>query len=85
VKRLVLVGGGHAHIEVLRELAARPADGIAVTLVTPFPRMVYTGMLRRSPDPQGFTYWVSQLDGGNPGLALINGFLGAAEYRARFL
>ena len=45
MKRLVLVGGGHAHIEVLRDLAARPAEGIAVTLVTPFPRMVYTGML----------------------------------------
>jgi len=45
VKRLLLIGGGHAHIEVLRELAERPGAGVAVTLVTPSPRMVYTGMV----------------------------------------
>ncbi|MBC8023958.1 MAG: FAD-dependent oxidoreductase, partial [Burkholderiales bacterium] len=45
MKRLVLAGGGHAHIEVLRDLAERPGSGIAVTLVTPRPRFVYTGMI----------------------------------------
>ena len=45
MKRLVLAGGGHAHIEVLRDLAARPGSGITVTLVTPRPRFVYTGMV----------------------------------------
>ena len=45
MKRLVLVGGGHAHIEVLRDLATRPSRNIATTLVTPFPRMIYTAML----------------------------------------
>ena len=39
LKRLVLAGGGHAHIEVLRDLAARvPGSGIAVTVVSPRPR-----------------------------------------------
>jgi pyridine nucleotide-disulfide oxidoreductase family protein len=45
MKRLVLAGGGHAHVEVLRDLAERPGSGIAVTLVTPRPRLVYTGMV----------------------------------------
>lgn len=47
--------------------------------------MIYSGMLKRSPDSGGFTYWVNQMDAGNPGLNLINGFLGSPEYRARFL
>ena len=45
MKRLVLAGGGHAHIEVLRDLAERPGSGIAVTAVSPRPRLVYTGMI----------------------------------------
>ena len=35
VKRLVLVGGGHAHLHVLADLAARPLPGVEVTLVSP--------------------------------------------------
>ena len=45
MKRLVLLGGGHAHIEVLRELAAVPIPGAEVTLVTPSQRFIYTGMV----------------------------------------
>lgn len=45
MKRLLLAGGGHAHIEVLRDLAERPGSGIAVTLVSPRPRFIYTGMV----------------------------------------
>jgi pyridine nucleotide-disulfide oxidoreductase family protein len=45
VKRLVLLGGGHAHIEVLREFASRPLADVEVTLVTPSSRLVYTGMV----------------------------------------
>jgi hypothetical protein len=47
--------------------------------------MMYIGMLRRAPESGGFTFWVDHLDLGNPGLALIQGFLASAEYRARFL
>jgi selenide,water dikinase len=43
-RRLVLVGGGHAHAEVLR-LAAREPLGGEITLVSPFPEHYYTGML----------------------------------------
>lgn len=43
-RHLVLVGAGHAHLEVLRSLRRRPA-GTRVTLVTPQPRIAYSGML----------------------------------------
>lgn len=45
MKRLVLLGGGHAHIEVLRDLAANPDPAREVTLVTPSQRLLYTGMV----------------------------------------
>jgi selenide,water dikinase len=44
MKQLVLLGAGHAHVEVLRDLAVNPAPNIQVTLVTPYPRLIYTGM-----------------------------------------
>jgi hypothetical protein len=47
--------------------------------------MMYIGMLRRAPDQGGFDFWVQYKDAGNPGLALINGFLGSPEYHNRFL
>jgi hypothetical protein len=47
--------------------------------------MAYSGMLRREPDAGGFAFWVQYVDSGNPGLALIDGFLLSAEYRGRFL
>ena len=43
--RLLLVGGGHAHIFVLRELARRRPSGVEVMLVTPHERQLYSGML----------------------------------------
>ena len=45
MKRLVLLGGGHAHLAVLEDLAERPLDGWQVQLVTPFRRQIYSGML----------------------------------------
>lgn len=45
MKRLVLLGGGHAHLRVLRELALHPDDTISVTLVSPQPLAYYSGMI----------------------------------------
>ena len=45
MKRLVLLGGGHAHVEVLRSLALQPVGDCEVTLVTPYPWLTYSGML----------------------------------------
>lgn len=45
MKRLVLLGGGHAHVNVLADLAERPLAGWDVHLVTPYRRQIYSGML----------------------------------------
>jgi hypothetical protein len=47
--------------------------------------MMYIGMLRRAPEQSGFDFWVGYRNSGNPGLALIDGFLASQEYRNRFL
>lgn len=43
--RLVLIGGGHAHVQVIRALGERPEPGLAVTLVTDRLLTPYSGML----------------------------------------
>ena len=45
MKRLLLLGGGHAHVHVLRELAQQPLPGTEVMLITPFARQMYSGMV----------------------------------------
>lgn len=45
MKRLVLVGGGHAHLSVLRALARENPAGVEVVLVTPASHQNYSGML----------------------------------------
>lgn len=42
---IVLVGGGHAHVTVLREFAMNPEPGVVVTLVTREIDAPYSGML----------------------------------------
>src|SRR5262249_56176468 len=42
---LVLVGGGHSHVEVLRIWEREPIPGVRVSLVTDSPRAVYSGMV----------------------------------------
>jgi pyridine nucleotide-disulfide oxidoreductase family protein len=45
VKQLLLIGAGHAHLVLLRSLAAQPLPGVLVALLTPNPRQIYSGML----------------------------------------
>ena len=45
MKHLVLAGAGHAHLHVLKALAARPWQGVEVTLISPYARQIYSGML----------------------------------------
>lgn len=45
MKRLVLAGGGHAHLHVLRVLAQKRWPHVEVVVVTPHPQQVYSGML----------------------------------------
>lgn len=44
-RRLVFLGAGHAHAEALRVFARRPVEGAALTLVSPYTEVPYTGMV----------------------------------------
>lgn len=45
MKRVLLIGAGHAHLAVLRSLTQKPLYGARITLVNPLVRQVYSGML----------------------------------------
>ena len=45
MKRILLVGAGHAHAVLLASLAEKPLYGATLTLVSPFRRQIYSGML----------------------------------------
>ena len=45
IQKLLLLGAGHAHVQVLARLAQqRPAD-LDVTVLTPYPFQTYSGMV----------------------------------------
>ncbi|HVY71114.1 MAG TPA: FAD-dependent oxidoreductase [Verrucomicrobiae bacterium] len=44
-RHLVLAGGGHAHVEVLRRLARKPLPNARVTLISPDASTPYSGMI----------------------------------------
>jgi pyridine nucleotide-disulfide oxidoreductase family protein len=44
-KRLVLLGGGHAHVHVLQDFARQPLVGAELLLVSPFAQQTYSGMV----------------------------------------
>ena len=45
MKRILLLGAGHAHLVVLRSLVQEPLHRARITLVTPHAKQVYSGML----------------------------------------
>ena len=45
MKKLVLLGGGHAHVEVLRQFGQQSMSGVELTLVSPDRHTPYSGML----------------------------------------
>jgi pyridine nucleotide-disulfide oxidoreductase family protein len=45
MKRLVLLGGGHAHVHVLAAMAREPMPRVQAVLATPYARQIYSGMV----------------------------------------
>ena len=45
MRQLLLLGGGHAHVHVLKALAQEALPSAQVTLVSPYARQVYSGMV----------------------------------------
>jgi len=45
MKRLLLLGGGHAHLQVLHALMRQALPGAEVLLVTPYSQQMYSGMV----------------------------------------
>lgn len=45
MKRLLLAGGGHGHINVLKKLIRHPIPNTTITLITDFEKQYYSGML----------------------------------------
>ena len=45
MKRLVLAGGGHAHVEVLRRFGEEPMSDVEIVLVSPDADTAYSGMV----------------------------------------
>lgn len=45
MKKLLLLGGGHAHVHVLKSLIDKPLHDVEIALVSPYARQVYSGML----------------------------------------
>ncbi|HMJ78814.1 MAG TPA: DUF1501 domain-containing protein [Iamia sp.] len=69
--------------EVMAAIVALPA---AATFMRPQVdvTMTYAGLLRRSPEPGGLTYWVAEIRRGVSIQRLVAQFFASAEYRARF-
>ena len=45
MKRLLLVGGGHSHLAVLKSFGDAPAEGVQLSLLSPSRHAFYSGMV----------------------------------------
>lgn len=73
---LVLIGGGHAQIQVLKSFAMKPVKGLAITLITDVLNAPYSGML------PGFVEGVWHADDIHIDLTRLASFAGASLIHA---
>jgi selenide,water dikinase len=89
VKRLVLLGGGHAHLFVLEGLIKRPLAGVDTTLISLSERQAYSGMVpgliggRYCPSELSFDLSAISLRGGVTFLRAEAAELIPGEHRVR--
>jgi selenide,water dikinase len=69
-RELVLVGGGHSHVQVLRALAMNPLPGVRLSVIVDTPIAIYSGMV---PGYLAGQYSVEQLSIDVPALARLAG------------
>lgn len=70
MSELILVGGGHSHVEIVRRWGERPLPGWGLTVVSRDLRPVYSGMV---PGFVAGTYAAEQLEIDLPGLCARSG------------